>query len=201
MKLDAPSQEEHGDEAEPQIEDSDLEEWEMYLDTDKGAVKIGDARDVDYADDPVRMKKVEVTYTKGVEDIIASLKGPLEVTYTVDPREVHEHLERWAPAIKKEVEGVAVAIRRLLPQTNERAEWFRRPGAQRLPAKLVFTVKPGDAPLPDCPETWYKRKARLVVCGNFASSSDGDLYSETAPSEAVRVGLTMTRKRRYGRLG
>ena len=197
MKLDAPSQEEHGDEAEPQIEDSDLEEWEMYLDTDKGAVKIGDARDVDYADDPVRMKKVEVTYTKGVEDIIASLKGPLEVTYTVDPREVHEHLERWAPAIKKEVEGVAVAIRRLLPQTNERAEWFRRPGAQRLPAKLVFTVKPGDAPLPDCPETWYKRKARLVVCGNFASSSDGDLYSETAPSEAVRVGLTMTRKRRW----
>ena len=196
-KLDAPCQEEFDFVADFQAVDSDIEEWEMYLDTEQGAIKVGDARNFEDSQDFVSVKKVDVTYTKGVEDIIANLKGPLEVTYTVDPREVYEHLEGWAPAIKKEVEGVAVAIKRLLPQTDERAEWFRRPGAQRLPAKLVFTVKPGDAPLPDRPDTWYKRKARLVVCGNFATSSEGDLYSETAPSEAVRVGLTMTRKRRW----
>eukprot|EP00439_Symbiodinium_sp_Y106_P022018 s3672_g2.t1 len=104
-KLDAPCQEEFDFVADFQAVDSDIEEWEMYLDTEQGAIKVGDARNFEDSQDFVSVKKVDVTYTKGVEDIIANLKGPLEVTYTVDPREVYEHLEGWAPAIKKEVEG------------------------------------------------------------------------------------------------
>ena len=180
-----------------QDSDADLEEWEMFLDAPTGRVKIGDQELDTIEDAPQGVQKLEVTYTKGVEAIIAGLKGPLEVTYTVDPREVHECLDKWAPAIRKEVEGVSVAIKRLLPHTDERTEWFRRPGAQKLPTKLVFTIKPGDDPQQDRPETWYKRKVRLVVCGNYASNSEGDLYSETAPAEAVRVGLTMSRRRKW----
>ncbi|CAE7812024.1 unnamed protein product [Symbiodinium sp. CCMP2592] len=194
MKVGNHPQEEIKASSDDQIEDSDVEDWEMFLDTDGGKVKIGSSEYPPKEEFPVGMRKVEVTYTKDVENIIANLKGPLAVTYTADPKEVYEHLDKWAQAICKEVDGVSVAIRRLLPQSEESAEWFRRPGAQRLPAKMVFTIKPGDHPQPDKPETWYKRKARLVVCGNFASGSEEDLYSETAPSEAVRGGLTMTRK-------
>ncbi|CAE7251123.1 unnamed protein product [Symbiodinium sp. CCMP2592] len=197
LDVEVPSQEEYSIDPDPTVEESDLEDWEMFVDTDEGKVKVGSSESQMDPRPQVGVSKVEVTYTKGIEDIIANLKGPLEVTYNVDPKEVYENLDSWAPAIRKEVDGVSVAIKRLLPQTVERAEWFRRPGAQRLPAKMVFTIKPGDAPLPDRRETWFKRKARLVVCGNFASGSEGDLYSETAPSEAVRVGLTMTRKRKW----
>ena len=198
----APRENENGKEEvlgnqEPQFTDSDVDEWEMFLDTAEGMVKIGDQEEHNDEKFFPAAQKVEVTYTKGIEAILTGLKGPLEVTYTVDPREVHECLDKWASAIKKEVEGVSIAIKRLLPQSTERAEWFQRPGAQRLPTKLVFTVKPGDSPLPDQPDTWYKRKARLVVCGNYASNNEGDLYSETAPSEAVRIGLTMSRKRKW----
>ena len=61
---------------------------------------------------------------------------------------------------------------------------------------MVFTIKPGDHPTEE-PSSWYKRKARLVVCGNFAAPDQADLYSETAPSEAVRAGLTMAQRRKW----
>ena len=40
----------------------------------------------------------------------------------------------------------------------------------------MFTVKPGDDV-----STWWKRKARLVVCGNLAGATTDNLYAESAP--------------------
>ena len=108
----------------------------------------------------------------------------MEVTYTVDPREVQQHLELWRPAIEKEVSSAEVAICKLLPGSKTRTEWLHRPGAQRLPTKLVFTVKPGSSPDPSDSNTWYKRKARLVVCGNYASADGSDLFRDGS----LRVG-------------
>ncbi|CAE7334978.1 GIP [Symbiodinium sp. CCMP2592] len=179
------------------IGDTDLEEWDMFVEQDDDLIKVGDSEEP-----PIEMKepvlrKVEVAYTSNVEEILSKLTSPLEVTYTVDPREVHQHLERWRPAIEREVASVAVAICKLLPGTSQRSEWIRRPGAQKLPTKLVFTVKPGSNPDPADPSTWYKRKARLVVCGNYASADGSDLYSETAPSESVRMGLVYSIRQKW----
>ena len=138
-----------------------------------------------------RVKKAELSYTKDVEEILRNLSGPLDVVYAVSPEEVLMNLDKWEPSIRKEVKGIQEAVRRLLPQTEERAMWFAKKGVQRLPTKFVFTVKPGDNPRPDDPSTWFKRKARLVVCGNMASSSGAELYTEAAPAEAVRASLAM----------
>ncbi|CAE7780733.1 unnamed protein product, partial [Symbiodinium sp. CCMP2456] len=176
------------------VVDPEVEDWEMFLDLDGGYVKIGDSSESPEGQLP-GMFKLEVGYTKGIEKILDGLTAPLEVTYNVDPREVAANLPAWTAAIEKEVNGVAVAIRRLLPGTAERAEWLQRPGAQRLPTKMVFTIKPGDSPVADQPSTWYKRKARLVVCGNYATSDNSELYSETAPSESVRTPLDWSKGR------
>ena len=48
-----------------------------------------------------------------MEDIIKNLKGPLEVTYTVDPREVLQNLSAWEPVTMKEVKSGQVAVERL----------------------------------------------------------------------------------------
>ena len=102
-----------------------------------------------------------------------------------------QDLSVWEPAIRKEVKTVEVAIQRLMKGSPERATWLSRPGIQRLPSKLVFTVKPGDNPDPNDPSTWWKRKARLVVCGNMVGATNDNLYAESAPSEAVRSCLTL----------
>ena len=171
-------------------EEEEVEEWSMYLDLDPGFVKIATAgQPVDV--EPM-LKKAEVVYTRGIEEILSNLAGPLEVTYTVSPDEVMSNLEEWRPAIVKEVKGVEVAIQRLLPGTEIRQRWFNAPHAQRLPMKFVYTVKPNSKAVESEPSTWYKRKARLVLCGNMAAEGELSLYTETAPAEAVRAALTVS---------
>ena len=179
------------------ITDEEVDDWEMFVEAEDGLVKIAETQEEQFSWNRPLLNKLEMSYTKGVEAILAGLKSPLEVVYNVDPKEVLENISAWEPAIRKEVDGVSVAIQRLLPNTELRRTWMQRPTAQRLPTKLVFTVKPNDTPDPFDRMTWYKRKVRLVVCGNFAASDNADLYTETPPSEAVRAGLIMSRRRNW----
>ena len=170
----------------------DEEEWDIYLDLEDGEVRFGGEFGLATEVEQVAMRKTEVTYTPNVERILQELETPLEVTYTVDPREVLGHLSLWEAAIRKEVSGIEVAIQRLLPDTPERGAWLSTPGIQRLPTKFVFTVKPNDKAVLSDRNTWWKRKARLVVCGNYAQEDGSNLYAESAPAEAVRAGLILS---------
>ncbi|CAE7863092.1 unnamed protein product [Symbiodinium microadriaticum] len=176
----------------------DETQWEMFLEVPDGEVLLG-AQEPHRPEDPHDpfVAEVEVAYTRGIEKILEQLEQPLQVTYTVDPREAMECLHKWKNAIVQEVNNVESAICRLQPGSPERAAWLKRPGAQRLPTKFVFTVKPGDNPAESDRSTWFKRKARLVVCGNFAEGDDFDCYAETPPTEVLRAGLTTSRKRRW----
>ncbi|CAE7400874.1 GIP, partial [Symbiodinium sp. CCMP2456] len=52
-----------------------------------------------------RLHKTEVTYTKGIEDLLEQLESEgkdLEVTHNVDVAEVKKHLDRWRPSAEKE---------------------------------------------------------------------------------------------------
>ncbi|CAE7329376.1 TY5A, partial [Symbiodinium sp. KB8] len=176
------------------------EDWEVYLDLEDGEVMLGGEFGLNIDGVRPQVAKTEVSYTANVEQILQQLTSPLEVTYTVDPREVLQSLPLWEPAIRKEVGGVEIAIQRLLPDTAERSAWLSKPGIQRLPTKFVFTVKPNDKAIPTDPTTWWKRKARLVACGNYAQSDGSNrsnLYAESAPAEAVRAGLTLTCKQSW----
>ena len=164
-----------------------------YLEIDKGWVCIDPLLEKPLPEAP-SAKKVEVGYTRNIEKLLSELASPLEVTHNVHPDEVVANIEAWEPAIRKEVNSVSVAIQKLLVGTEERNRWFARPGAQRLPAKFVFTIKPRDDAVTTDPTTWFKRKARLVVCGNMATNECGSVYTEAAPAESVRAALVMTVK-------
>eukprot|EP00439_Symbiodinium_sp_Y106_P067308 s163_g11.t1 len=92
----------------------DTSSWELFMEVDKGTVKIGDDMGVAMDEGRPSLSKAEVGYTANVERILANLTGPLEVTYTVDPREVLQNLAAWEPAIRKEVKTVEIAIQRLM---------------------------------------------------------------------------------------
>ena len=173
-----------------QEEDSD---WEMFLQVDHGLVSVGNSGE-DVGVSKAQAMKVEVNYTYGIEELLKGLTSPLEVTHTVCPREAMAAIESWREAILKELGSVEVAIKRLQVGTEERRRWMSDPRAQRLPTKLVYTVKPNPRAQMGVPSTYYKRKVRLVICGNFATAETQCLYTESAPSEAVRAGLVVTTK-------
>ena len=172
-------------------------DWEMYLKVHDGLVKVEDALG-DYVDREIpMMAKAEMGYAQNVEDKLSELVAPLEVTYQVDPKEVMEHLSLWEGAIRKEVQNIEVAIVRLQRGDPVREDWLSKPGVQRLPTKFVFTIKPNSEAKSGDRTTWYKRKARLVVCGNLARQDTSELYTEAAPAEAVRMSLVLAKQRRW----
>ena len=187
-----PSDQEEDNQRVPMWEDQTEDAiWEMFIETDDGEVKVGNS----YGDVGVNVPqsmKVEVNYTYGIEELLKELTAPLEVTHTVCPREAMRAIEYWREAILKEMNSVEVAIKRLKVGTDERRRWLNDPRAQRLPMKLVFTVKPNPKAQLGVPATYFKRKVRLVICGNFAAVEAQSLYTESAPSEAVRAGLVVT---------
>ncbi|CAE7765514.1 GIP [Symbiodinium sp. CCMP2592] len=57
------------------------------------------------AEEEHRAWKAEVAMTENLEGLLSDLKEPLSVTHTASQAEVRQHLERWRPAIEKELEG------------------------------------------------------------------------------------------------
>ena len=168
--------------------------WSMYLDLDPGMVKIAEDCEPDAIP---RVQKAEVGYTRNIEQVLQKLTSPLEVVHHVSPDEVMSNLEAWRAAIVKEVKGIEVAIERLLPGSESRKKWVNAPRVQRLPMKFVFTVKPCDGAVQGDRATWFKRKVRLVICGNMARAEETSLYAETAPAEAVRTALAIASRNHW----
>ena len=77
-----------------------------------------------------------------------------------------------ATSNREELKSIEVAIDRLQPGSDKKKQRLSLPGVQRLPTKFVFTVQQNDKAKQSEPETWIKRKARLVVCGNM-TAEDG----------------------------
>ena len=131
--------------------------------------------------------KAEAATTKDLEGLLGQLHEPLSVTHTASQEEVRAHLERWRPAIEKELgslkkQGVLVSH-----YGNEAQELIANPETSVISLKGVFTAKAPGGP----EDGLFKRKCRLVGCGNQATHVDADsLYAAGAPAEVVRVALT-----------
>ena len=130
----------------------------------------------------VALRKAEALYTPNVEALLAQLEEeqkPLEVVHTVELKEVKEHLAKWVPSAKKELENLVsnekafrVMKRHLLPK-----------GTRLVPGKGVFTVKPDS--------NGYRRKTRFVACGNCLPNDEvGDLYAAGADATTLRAILS-----------
>ncbi|CAE7699215.1 TY5A, partial [Symbiodinium sp. CCMP2456] len=137
---------------------------------------------------PPRVRRVdEAMFTPDVEGLLERLEGPLEVVHNVAPAEVRSHLEKWRQAATTEVQSLETmgAIRRLRGQ--EARGILRSGDVEIIPAKAVCTVKPGSP---------FKRKVRVVSCGNFASTTEETLlYAGGAGAETLRALLAHNGRR------
>ena len=120
-------------------------------------------------------------YTHNVEALLDGLEDELRVVHTVHPKEVEQHLPKWIEALKAEMKVLEDigAIKRLVGQKAK--DFLAQPGVQVVPGKAVYTVKP-----PSKEGTKYRRKARIVGCGNFQPKDAAEEnYSGGAAAEAV----------------
>ncbi|CAE7501293.1 GIP, partial [Symbiodinium sp. CCMP2456] len=117
------------------------------------------------------VKKAEVQYTKGMEELLSEIKEsgkPLEVTHNVSLSDVRKSLEAWKQALKEfqnlrdSKNAFSVRRRNELPH-----------GCMIVPCKGVYTVKPGKG------GDGFRRKARFVACGNHVQEEEGtfDLFA------------------------
>ena len=135
----------------------------------------------------------------GVECLLETLPSPLKVVYTVALDEVKQYVSRWAEAIHKEADALIKAAA-LVPLTPQQQKDLERSGRLVvLPAKGVFTIKPPDVettvdekgqPLPPGHPSFFKRKARLVICGNFqGKQAKEDSYAGGCQTDTLRAML------------
>ena len=169
------------------------ESWEMQLvlEGDNGKVQTADLPQG--ASGGPALRKTEVTYTEGVEEILGSLSSPLSVVYTVSPKEVIEVFEKWVPSLTKEVGTLDHAVDKVMCDDATVKEDLATKRGQLIPMKVVYTIKPPDPSVEEeKPKEFYKRKARIVICGNLASHHAGEVYASTAPAEVVRAAIALS---------
>ena len=132
-----------------------------------------------------------------VEAYLDALEGDLGVTLTVPLEQVRANLHSWIEAMKKELNNVETATGAVERISYAEARKREARGLLRLvPGKMVFTVKP--PPEQTATETSrirWKRKARMVICGNHVGL-DSDhtramLYASGASAESLRIALCL----------
>ena len=114
--------------------------------------------------------------------------------HTVHPREMEDHVEKWVPAMEDEINSLEKKLGAVKRHRGQSArDYLAQPGVTVVPGKVVCTVKP-----PSKEGQQYRRKARIVGCGNFQPRDPNEInYSGGAVAEAVRLGIAEAARRRW----
>ena len=154
------------------------------------------------------VRKVEQSYTSDLETLLESLSSPLKVVHLCDPKEAKHHLMKWKTAIQKEFDGIKHGLKRLRRNSSEFRRLLDLPNTIQVPSKIVYSVKPpaqgavtsGTSVSKDDPDwvetMFFRRKARIVCCGNYADETGLPVYASGASSETLRILLIITSRKR-----
>ena len=131
---------------------------------------------------PPPIKKAEPEYVNEVEKVLENLTEPLQVVYNVNLSEARGNLETWREALTKELEVVSRGFRRVTAEEFRREGYEGNPNVTYVPSKVVYTIKPPD----QASSKFFKRKARIVACGNYCKDEGEELYASGASGETLR---------------
>ena len=155
---------------------------------------MADEEDLEEETTRIAMRKatVENLCTPNIEALLKDLKEDLKVVHTVDPAEALDNLPLWIPAIQAELGSLDGfnAIERL--KGKEARDFASSPTTKMVPGKLVFTVMP-----PSKEGEGYKRKVRVVSCGNHVEKDSSALYSAGVQAEIVRLMVAIAAQKGY----
>ncbi|CAE7306950.1 unnamed protein product, partial [Symbiodinium microadriaticum] len=175
-----------------EVQHEEWADWEMrlLLDQDQKETVLVESDVMK----PLGIYKTEVSYTENIEQLLEALDGPLSIVHTVSPKDAADHFEKWVPSLEKEIASLAHAVQKAHVDDVEVKRDVETGKGQMIPMKVVFTVKPPDVTQDGASATsFFKRKSRIVICGNLATHQPGDVYTNTAPAEVVRAAIALAR--------
>ncbi|OLP98838.1 Retrovirus-related Pol polyprotein from transposon TNT 1-94 [Symbiodinium microadriaticum] len=135
----------------------------------------------------------EAEATPEIEEMLQALVMPIDTVHGVELQEVKRHLEKWRESIQKEIEVLETSgtLRRI--SLSEAKRLADAGEIVLVPSKTVHTIKP---PSGGSGDKMYKRKTRMVICGNYVSN-EVEVYTAAANAESVRVALSFAAHRRW----
>ena len=109
----------------------------------------------------------ETEATPEIEEMLQALVMPIDAVHGVELQEVKRHLEKWRESLQKEIEVLETSgtLRRI--SLSEARRLADAGEIVLVPSKTVHTVKP---PSGGSGDKMYKRKTRMVICGNYVSN-------------------------------
>ena len=140
------------------------------------------------AEDDPDMIKEEMEIIGKLRKMIPPEEEENEILQTkiVSPKEVFKQWEEWLPATDSEVRSLLEDKQALKELTKEEIQEIEKEAeargvkVERLPSKIVYTLKPGPQ--------GGKRKVRWVVCGNYEPKKENEeTFSSGADATAYRV--------------
>ena len=165
--------------------------WDMFIPLEDGDPEVVPKAMIASSDHQPGVHKAEVSYTKDIEHLLGSLEEPLSIVHTVDPAEAASNFPVWIPAVTKEISSFDKAKDNVYADDPRVIQDVKDGNARIVPMKIVYTVKPPDEVLIEKGEN-FKRKARIVACGNLLAQSGEETYAGTAPAEVVRSSLAIS---------
>ena len=137
------------------------------------------------------------TEVGNVEEYLSNLKKDLEVTLDVPLDQVKGNLDQWVEPMRAELANLEEKTDAIERRPIAEARKMEQEGKLILiPGKVVCTVKPPPplATSSTCNrQPRWKRKARVVICGNLAGQwhDPNDLFASGASVEGLRLALAI----------
>ena len=126
------------------------------------------------------------------ENLLQELEGDLDVVHTVPLVQVKAVLQKWVGAIKEEVTAL-FSSGTVFGISLDEARTMEASGDLKVaPAKCVFSLKP-----PKSRGGKFRRKCRVVICGNHIDPSDMSLYAGGTSTEGLRVALVFSARNHW----
>ncbi|CAE7211932.1 GIP, partial [Symbiodinium necroappetens] len=132
-----------------------------------------------------------------IEEYLSNLKKDLDVMLDVPLDQVRRNLDKWVDPLRKELANLEEKTDAIERRPIAEARALEREGKLILiPGKVVCTVKPPPPPDTTAPKEQqprWKRKARVVICGNYAGQwhDPNDLFAAGASAEGLRLALAL----------
>jgi hypothetical protein len=177
---------------------TDEEYWEQKVERFRIAVAERQRRELAekaWLDRKLRVKKVRTKKQKVTtvteEQARMQVEEAGSMKRTVDMSEVRKNIQLWIAGAEKEIKSLEEkgTVRRVMPERVE-DEKRKNYGIKIYPAKLVCTESLIETVEEHQVEREFKRKVRIVACGNFAVGSGTEsTFSATPDVTCLRVLL------------
>ena len=157
---------------------------ELVLDIQEGIESILMSGVLEKVQSEVRVLEGRLKAIQGIEQEEEATQ--VLQTKTVSMAEVKEHYKEWIEPFNEEYQTLIKTVIKPLSASQAREEIGKAKKVQRVPGKLVATIKPPS-----------KKRGRIVACGNYAEQATSETSASGLDTSCIRALVRIAADRRW----